>query len=212
MRFAVGLTAHHPIPDALVSGDFLAELGRRAEAAGFDAVFFTEHPMPGDEWLHSGGHDALDPFVALAYVAAATTTLRLFTNLTVLPYRNPFLLAKAVATLDRVSGGRVILGAGVGCYGAQSQFYMTAYGDINPCDFNPINFGNVREMSIQEIWKKMVTHPDFSKRYPTCRMQSKAYRKKYIDPLPKDVRLPVKIEDIAPIELADQEIALAGVG
>ncbi|BBO15740.1 Fe-S oxidoreductase [Candidatus Brocadia pituitae] len=101
---------------------------------------------------------------------------------------------------------------GVGCYGAQSQFYMTAYGDINPCDFNPINFGNVREMSIQEIWKKMVTHPDFSKRYPTCRMQSKAYRKKYIDPLPKDVRLPVKIEDIAPIELADQEIALAGVG
>ncbi len=114
MRFAVGLTAHHPIPDALVSGDFLAELGRRAEAAGFDAVFFTEHPMPGDEWLHSGGHDALDPFVALAYVAAATTTLRLFTNLTVLPYRNPFLLAKAVATLDRVSGGRVILGAGVG--------------------------------------------------------------------------------------------------
>jgi hypothetical protein len=42
-------------------------------------------------------------------------------------------------------------------------------------------------------------------------MQSKAYRKKYIDPLPKNVRLPVKIEDIAPIELADQEITLAGV-
>ncbi|MEK7776796.1 MAG: SPASM domain-containing protein, partial [Planctomycetota bacterium] len=100
---------------------------------------------------------------------------------------------------------------GVGCYGAQSQFYMTAYGDINPCDFNPINFGNVRDMSIQEIWKKMVSHPDFSKRYPTCRMQSKAYRKKYIDPLPKDVRLPVRIEDIAPIEMADQEVSLAGV-
>jgi MoaA/NifB/PqqE/SkfB family radical SAM enzyme len=100
---------------------------------------------------------------------------------------------------------------GAGCYGAQSQFYMTAYGDINPCDFNPINFGNVREMSIQEIWKKMVSHPDFSKRYPTCRMQSKAYRKKYIDPLPKNVRLPVKIEDIAPLEFEDQEITLAGV-
>ena len=83
---------------------------------------------------------------------------------------------------------------GVGCYGAQSQFYMTAYGDINPCDFNPINFGNVRDMPIQAIWKKMVTHPDFSKRYPTCRMQSKAYRRKYIDPLPPDVSLPVPIE------------------
>jgi MoaA/NifB/PqqE/SkfB family radical SAM enzyme len=88
---------------------------------------------------------------------------------------------------------------------------MTAYGDINPCDFNPINFGNVREMSIQEIWKKMATHPDFSKRYPTCRIQSKAYRKKYIDPLPKNVRLPVMIEDISPVELIDQEATLAGV-
>jgi probable F420-dependent oxidoreductase len=114
MRFAVGLTAHHPISDALVSGEFLADLGRTAEAAGFEAVYFTEHPIPGDAWLQSGGHDALDPFVALAYVAAATTSLRLFTNLTVLPYRNPFLLAKSVATLDRISGGRVIMGAGVG--------------------------------------------------------------------------------------------------
>ncbi|MFO0793229.1 MAG: radical SAM protein [Candidatus Brocadiaceae bacterium] len=100
---------------------------------------------------------------------------------------------------------------GVGCYGAQSQFYMTAYGDINPCDFNPINFGNIRDMPIQEIWKKMVTHPDFSKRYPTCRMQSKAYRKKYIDPLPPDVRLPVRIEDIPSADTIDQEISLAGV-
>ena len=83
---------------------------------------------------------------------------------------------------------------GVGCYGAQSQFYMTAYGDINPCDFNPINFGNVCDMPIQSIWKKMVSHPDFNKRYPTCRMQSKAYRRKYIDTLPLDVKLPVPIE------------------
>jgi probable F420-dependent oxidoreductase len=114
MRFALGLTVHHPIPDEFCEGPFLAELGRRAEAAGFEAVYFTEHPMPGDDWLHSGGHDALDPFVALAYVAASTTTIKLFTNLTVLPYRNPFLLAKSVATLDRASGGRVLLGAGVG--------------------------------------------------------------------------------------------------
>ncbi|ODS33211.1 MAG: Fe-S oxidoreductase [Candidatus Scalindua rubra] len=83
---------------------------------------------------------------------------------------------------------------GVGCYGAQSQFYMTAYGDINPCDFNPINFGNVRDMPIQAIWKKMVSHPDFSKRYPTCRMQSKAYRRKYIDTIPEEMRLPIAIE------------------
>ena len=85
---------------------------------------------------------------------------------------------------------------GVGCYGANSQFYMTAYGDINPCDFNPVNFGNVREMPIQAIWKKMVSHPDFNKRFPSCRMQSKAYRKKYIDPLPANPKLPIPIESI----------------
>jgi probable F420-dependent oxidoreductase len=70
--------------------------------------------MPGDDWLDTGGHDALDPFVALAFAAASTSTLRLLTNLTVLPYRNPFLLAKSVATLDRLSGGRVTLGVGTG--------------------------------------------------------------------------------------------------
>lgn len=85
---------------------------------------------------------------------------------------------------------------GSGCYGAHSQFYMTAYGDINPCDFNPINFGNVRETPIQAIWQKMVSHPDFNKRYHSCRMQNKEYREKYIDPLPDDVSLPVPIEDI----------------
>ena len=95
---------------------------------------------------------------------------------------------------------------GSGCYGAHSQFYMTAYGDINPCDFNPINFGNVRDMPIQAIWQKMVAHPDFNKRFHSCRMQSKEYRKKYIDPLPDGVPLPVPIEDIPGYyEKAEQE-------
>ena len=84
---------------------------------------------------------------------------------------------------------------GAGCFGAFTQFYMTAYGDINPCDFNPITFGNVRKMSLREIWHKMVTHPDFCYRYASCRMQTPEYRAKYIDVLPDDVRLPVAIEN-----------------
>jgi probable F420-dependent oxidoreductase len=56
----------------------------------------------------------LDPFVALAFAAAATTRLRLHTNLCIPAYRNPFLLAKSVASLDALSGGRVILGIGAG--------------------------------------------------------------------------------------------------
>jgi MoaA/NifB/PqqE/SkfB family radical SAM enzyme len=91
---------------------------------------------------------------------------------------------------------------GEGCYGASSQFYMTAYGDINPCDFNPISFGNVREMPIEAIWQKMVSHPDFCYRHPQCRMQTPAYRKKYIDPLPDNPQLPVAIEEVEALSAA----------
>ncbi len=99
--------------DLLDSGG-LDELARAAETAGFDALSLTEHPIPGARWLHSGGHQSLDPFVALAFVAAATTRLRLLTHLALAPYRNPFLLAKAAATVDKLSGGRFILGLGAG--------------------------------------------------------------------------------------------------
>jgi probable F420-dependent oxidoreductase len=100
--------------EEFVTGDAIAEMSRAAESAGFDAVFVTEHPFPEKSWMDTGGHHALDPFVALSFAAAATTKVRLQTHLCVLPYRNPFLTAKAVASLDVLSGGRVILGAGTG--------------------------------------------------------------------------------------------------
>lgn len=104
----------HPMNPEFLTQEALAEVARAAEAAGFDALAVTEHPMPNDEWLAGGGHDALDPFVALSFAAAATTRIQLLTNLTVVPYRNPFMLAKAAATLDRLSNGRLILGCGTG--------------------------------------------------------------------------------------------------
>ncbi|HEY6427753.1 MAG TPA: LLM class F420-dependent oxidoreductase [Acidimicrobiales bacterium] len=92
----------------------VAELAARAEAAGWNGFAFTEHPAPGTKWLESGGHQSLDPFVALGHVAAITTRLKLVTFLTVLPYRNPLLVAKAAATVDRLSSGRFVLGVGTG--------------------------------------------------------------------------------------------------
>ena len=92
----------------------VAELARVAEDSGWAGFAFTEHPAPGVRWLESGGHQSLDPLVALGHVAAVTSQLRLLTYLTVLPYRNPLLLAKAAATADILSGGRLILGAGTG--------------------------------------------------------------------------------------------------
>jgi probable F420-dependent oxidoreductase len=114
MKYALGLYQHHPMDSVFATPEFIQSFARTADEAGFDAIYFTEHPMPAVDWLATGGHDALDPFVALAFAAAASSRLRLLTNLTVLPYRNPFLLAKTVATLDRLSAGRVTLGVGTG--------------------------------------------------------------------------------------------------
>jgi len=92
----------------------VGEVARAAEAAGFGGFAFTEHPSPGARWLASGGHQSLDPFVALSYVAAATTSMKLLPYISVLPYRNPLLLAKTAATVDKLSGGRFVLGVGSG--------------------------------------------------------------------------------------------------
>jgi probable F420-dependent oxidoreductase len=88
-------------------------MAQAIEQAGIDACYLTDHPAPTQAW-RVAGHDALDPFTGLMSVAAATSQLRLHTNLVVLPYRNPFLTAKSAATLDVLSDGRLILGVGVG--------------------------------------------------------------------------------------------------
>ena len=64
--------------------------------------------------MAAGGHDALDPFAALAFAAAVTERLLLIPNVVVLPYRNPFLVAKSAATVDVLSGGRFVLAVGTG--------------------------------------------------------------------------------------------------
>ena len=104
----------HPYNPELASGPGVAQVAAAAEAAGFHGFGFTDHPAPTQRWLEAGGHDALDPFVAMAFAAARTTTLRLIPNIVVLPYRNPFVVAKAGATLDLLSEGRFTLAVGAG--------------------------------------------------------------------------------------------------
>jgi probable F420-dependent oxidoreductase len=115
MRFSIQLpTDRVSAGDEFVGARAVSEMACAVEAAGFDACFVTDHPFPNDRWLASGGHHALDPFVALSFAAAATTTLRVQTNIVVLGYRNPFVLAKAATSLDVLSGGRLILGVAAG--------------------------------------------------------------------------------------------------
>ncbi len=115
MQFAITHPMHsHPYNAELVTGAGIAKVAAAAEKAGFGGFGFTDHPAPTQRWLESGGHDALDPFVAMGFAAAHTTTLRLIPNIVVLPYRNPFVVAKAGATLDLISDGRFTLAVGVG--------------------------------------------------------------------------------------------------
>lgn len=109
-----------PDGDLFAAGP-LKDVAVSVERAGFDAFSLSEHPAPGSKWLATGGHQTMDPFVALGFVAAATERLKLLTYLAVAPYRNPLLLAKAASTLDTLSGGRLILGLGTGYQ--KSEFF-----------------------------------------------------------------------------------------
>jgi probable F420-dependent oxidoreductase len=95
-------------------GATLGEVARLVERAGFDGFSMSEHPYPDKAWLANGGHHAFDPMVSLSFAAAATTRIRVMTYILVSGYRNPYLTAKAAASLDLLSGGRFTLGTGAG--------------------------------------------------------------------------------------------------
>jgi probable F420-dependent oxidoreductase len=132
VRYCISLqTDHVQQGTEFVSGAGVAAVARAAESAGFDAVFVTEHPFPEDEWMASGGHHALDPFVALSFAAAATTRLRVLTDLCVVPYHQPYLLAKTVVSLDALSDGRLILGCGAGYLEPEFAALGASFDDRN---------------------------------------------------------------------------------
>ena len=92
----------------------LGEVAVAAEESGFDMLSMTDHPFPWEPWLKNGGHHAFDPFVSLAFMAAATRRIKLCTLVVISGYRHPYVHAKAAASLDNLSGGRLVLGMGVG--------------------------------------------------------------------------------------------------
>jgi probable F420-dependent oxidoreductase len=121
LNFIVNYPEMHGLERDLLDSGEVGEFAAAAEQAGFDGFALTEHPIPGATWLERGGHQTLDPFVGLAFAAAATERIRLVTHIAVAPYRNPFLLAKSAATLDRLSHGRFVLGLGAGYH--KTEFF-----------------------------------------------------------------------------------------
>ena len=109
-----------------IDGPSTLALCKRAEAAGFESVWGGEHvimpdaiaskyPYTADGKIPAEPETPIpDPLIWLAFAAAAAPTLRLGTCILIVPQRNPLILAKELATLDQLSGGRVELGLGVG--------------------------------------------------------------------------------------------------
>jgi probable F420-dependent oxidoreductase len=94
--------------------DTIVACARAAEQLGFDAVFVSDHlALPPDDVEGSGGR-YLDVLATLAFLAGATERIRLGVSVLVLPYRPAVLTAKQVATIQELSGGRMILATGVG--------------------------------------------------------------------------------------------------
>jgi probable F420-dependent oxidoreductase len=101
-----------------------AELAREAEARGFHSLYLPEHthiptsrrtpPPTGERELAEEYRRSLDPFVALATAAAVTARIRLGTGVALVAQHDTLSLAKQIATLDHLSGGRVVLGIGYG--------------------------------------------------------------------------------------------------
>src|SRR5947199_2668339 len=116
VRFVLGLPIRRQGDDPVFSDPaVLRDLVVRAEELGFWGVTAPDHIVAPDAWAKAGGGDQwFDPFVLLSFLAAHTSTIRLITHVIVLPYRSPFAVAKAIASLDRLSGGRAVLGAGSG--------------------------------------------------------------------------------------------------
>src|SRR5947207_1135919 len=113
-----------------------ARVARAAEAAGFDSLWGGEHVVVPDPQAPPSplapGDRIIDPVVALTFLAAHTSRIRLGTGIVILPQRNPLVLAKELATLDVLSNGRLIFGIGVGYLEPEFQALGAPFVDKGP--------------------------------------------------------------------------------
>jgi probable F420-dependent oxidoreductase len=130
------------------------ELARALEERGFDSLFLCEHthipvsrrtPFPAGGELPKRYKHTHDPFVALAFAAAATRTLLIGTGVCLVPQRDPIITAKSVASLDRLSGGRFLFGVG----GGWNEEEMENHGARYPTRFRLME---ERIRAMQALW------------------------------------------------------------
>ena len=134
----------------------IAELAKALEDRGFDSLYVPEHthipasrksPFPGGGELPKRYSHTHDPFVALSFAAAATKKLKLGTGILLVPQHEPIVTAKAIASLDQLSGGRFIFGIGGGWNVDEMENHGARY---------ETRFKQMREhvLAMKELWTK----------------------------------------------------------
>ncbi|MBI1728526.1 MAG: LLM class F420-dependent oxidoreductase, partial [Candidatus Rokubacteria bacterium] len=113
---------------SLATPEILIKLARKADDLRYSSIFVTDHVVipvsqsapypysPTGKFVSDWRNGYLEPLTLMSYLAGETSHVRLGTSVLVIPYRNPVVTAKMLATLDVLSGGRIILGAGVGWF------------------------------------------------------------------------------------------------
>ncbi len=122
MKYGFTLPGRGP----LATPETLGRIARAGEELGYDALFTGDHilvprniasPYPyteGGEFPGSPSGESMEQLTLLAFLAGQTSRIRLVTSVIIVPHRNPLVAAKALATLDVLSGGRLVVGVGVG--------------------------------------------------------------------------------------------------
>lgn len=105
----------------LASADNIVRAARLSEDLGFDSVWVTDHIVVPSASVDSFGSDFFEAVTVMAYVAGVTSRVEIGAAILIVPYRHPLVLAKMLSTLDQLSAGRVILGAGLGWLEAESK-------------------------------------------------------------------------------------------
>ena len=124
VKTAFGIAIPQMFPDGNVDPPLIRSFLSQAESLGYHSAWVQDHLL--------GDMPALDPITLLSYSAAASSRIKLGTSVILSTFRNPILLAKRVATLDQLSGGRVILGIGLGGYtDVYPAFGLSAQGRVS---------------------------------------------------------------------------------
>src|SRR3989454_3220023 len=140
----------------LATPDIIRGAAVRAEQLGYDSVWVSDHVVVPHANVVNFGETVFDPLVTLAVVAGATRRVRLGTTVLIIPYRNAVVTAKMIASLDALSGGRVVLGIGAGWVAAESAALGVPFAERGAMTDEDL-------AAMQELWTSRA--PSFAGKY-----------------------------------------------